>query len=398
VYAGPVRLDTGTDSTVTSLGAWSGTNRPPKVAKAVAIAEGCFRSRVATIEAPLALDPPRVNYSGHTGTLTMESPAPSGTVDIRFTLDGSAPTFTSPLYTRPIALPKGDATHRRIRAACFPQLRFPSVETVAEMGVTVDTRAPFLTNKSAMSRVAAAHSRQEDDDGPALLMAPGSRGTASRYKATASPSRDQGTLSGRSSPIRASSTPTQTQRRGGTPSRRPADRPTTPRRGSSPSKPVAAASHTPSRKPSARATTTITRQSPASQTGAAKEPTPAAADAAAPPPKNVSCAAEENTVNFAFEAPIALSHITVATPGSGRGPAMYELYARVQGDPPDSAMQLVGGGALDDFEGVQTLPVKPAARLQPIVQVRCVFLAGASAPDSLFQINDLKVHGKTFKR
>jgi hypothetical protein len=111
----------------------------------------------------------------------------------------------------------------------------------------------------------------------------------------------------------------------------------------------------------------------------------------------VSCAAEENNVNFAFEQPVSLSHVTVATPGAGRGPGMYELYARVLGDDPDR-LQLVGGGALDDFEGVQTMPVQPAARLQPIVHVRCVFIAASHATDALFQINDLRVHGKPFKR
>ena len=156
-------------------------------------------------------------------------------------------------------------------------------------------------------------------------------------------------------------------------------------------------------------TTSATRQAPkphhaypsaSASPASVTIPTAADVDAAAPsasppsarhsraplPPAAPACRSDGNTVYFDFPIPIALSHITITTPGRARGPDAYEVLVRTrEGSAPIS----VGMGDLQDLEGVQTMHVVSAARGMDLCQVVCRL----SGPDG-FDVLDMKVHGK----
>jgi hypothetical protein len=378
-YTAPLSLD----AAGRPLAAWGGARPAPKVFKLIAVAAGSFRSRVVVLEAPPLLDAPRVHYNAHDGTMQVEG-ASSAIVDYRYTIDGSPPTFQSTLYTRPVMLPKNKVDVRTIRVAAFPRLSLPSAEAVVEIGATARADAAantFGTTRSTMSRIAQSH-REHRDPAPKSprMMAPGSRAATSRYM---SPAATQ-----RAAPDASRRTKSPAPRLAAA----PAVRPSPAARSSAATTPVRAPMH---RSPTThRSVLSTTPASGLLHSPASPSTVPIESPRAAPASPPAACSADDNTVNFDFKDPISLSHITVATPGGGKGPAMYEVFALHEGVA-DPAPVLVGGGRLDDFDGVQTLHVQPGARLLPIRHVQCVFVS-ATDGDELFQINDLKIHGKPF--
>ena len=361
----------------------------PRVVKLVATGEDQFRSRIVIVETPPALDPPRISYNRTDGTLAIDTNGgvPLSAVDIRYTVDGSCPTWQSPKYVRPVMLHREDV--KVIRAMAFPRICLPSNEAEYIVPPAAHRFEPpqpptIGTNRTTMARVQQSHQHRVEVEAAKqpLKVAPGSRAA---------------------SPVVGS------VRRAGSPTKPivPAPRSTTPTQPRSHAGVGASRQQRPPQRSSVPAA------------GRSSEPHTAATSGAAPrmagaPPADVSCVADANTVSFAFDgAPICLSHVTVATPGAGCGPSTYEVFVghtgQLSGDPP----VLVGAGRLDDFHGVQTLHVSSGARMLPVTRVECRFGGGPSdtptlgsgdatdanpSSEPLYQINDLKIHGKPFHR
>jgi len=106
-----------------------------------------------------------------------------------------------------------------------------------------------------------------------------------------------------------------------------------------------------------------------------------------------SSQAKDNAVEFDFDQPIHLSHLSVTTPGHGSGPSFYEVFVK-SCDTPENGYLAVGSGTLDDVEGVQRMTLHPTAAMYvtSVDQVRCIFKAKNAS--NTFQICDMKVHGK----
>ena len=102
----------------------------------------------------------------------------------------------------------------------------------------------------------------------------------------------------------------------------------------------------------------------------------------------VTCATRTSSLDFSFDDPIAITHITVATPGGGRGPCGWRilLYTDARADPIES-----GSGPLQDVNGVQIMNVDASCRRLHAVKVEVHFSKPQAA---LFRVNNVQIHGK----
>jgi hypothetical protein len=311
------------------LSPWHGCSIPTEVRFAT-FSDTAFSSSVSVLRVPELLEAPRIHFNGADGTLRIDGCSHS---EIRYTLDGSTPTSQSTLYIRPVICPRGaDAT--LIRAAAFPVLFLPS----REARVTASARpresisSPLInTTRSVIVRSETA--RKQRPTSPVMLIAPGSR-TANAVLDTRSPSFK------RRSPFRECKDKRSSEQQ--------------------------------QRKPIYLSN------------GKNQEPTQEKNRM----DKSVVCTTDDNVINFKFPNPIALSHITVSTPGEGKGPDSYEVMAQ-RAD--TTSFVGIGSGTLEDMEGVQTLHVVTSARLVPITNVCCTFSGKGH-----FSVKDMKIHGKPF--
>ena len=104
-----------------------------------------------------------------------------------------------------------------------------------------------------------------------------------------------------------------------------------------------------------------------------------------------------NIVPFDFPKPIKLFYLTATTPGEGNGPQYFRILVKTEDQP--QQFNVVAEGNLEDYGGIQTLPLPADSRNLRITNVRCEFgdvpvKEGEGPPsDSKFQLLDLKVHG-----
>ncbi|KAF0852938.1 mitochondrial P-loop-containing NTPase superfamily member [Andalucia godoyi] len=92
------------------------------VIRVVAVRDGCLCSRVAEFRPPGMLAAPRVSFDPVTRVLNMESTS-SADAQYHYTVDGSDPSFASPLFSGPVQI-TGPVT--MIRAVALPKLCIPS--------------------------------------------------------------------------------------------------------------------------------------------------------------------------------------------------------------------------------------------------------------------------------
>ncbi|RNC37859.1 putative ras-related GTP-binding protein, partial [Trypanosoma cruzi] len=125
LYTHPIELDVKSSANF-PWGSWRSSVTPPRVIRLAAFAEGEFTSPTVTYEVPAVLKTPQIEYSPQESTVFLNSMQPM--VEYRYTLDGTMPTLTSPLYTGPFSL-AADVT-QQVRVVAFPRVFFPSREAV----------------------------------------------------------------------------------------------------------------------------------------------------------------------------------------------------------------------------------------------------------------------------
>ncbi|KEG09670.1 ras-related GTP-binding protein [Trypanosoma grayi] len=439
-YIQPIELDTAAVPEERPWGPWRGSAAPPRVIRLTAFADDEFASPTVTYDVPAVLETPKVVYSPHDSTVSLESTHPM--VEYRYTLDGTTPTQTSALYTGPLSL--AAATTRQVRFVAFPKVFFPSREAVfyvprlSAAAAAAAARhedqlgSSFHTTKAAMMRGQHAVRKlrtnsnssrnvdKENEHAGVATKSPASslqavsprlrteaRAALCRHRSRSSNSnKNSSTAANRSvegaEETRRRATPQQTRscrrRRHPSSSSSTQSAPASLRR----ERPKTAAAKT-DRGDYDNDDDSLLLMMPAAEDNADRDsrsrsekrvgeggvnggqPAAVAGTATGAP----LCTADGNTVMFDFPQPISLSYITVATPGGGAGPTSYEVEVK---HAHGMDFLAVGSGELRDMRGVQTMKVLISARLFPIDRVRCVFSGGAAG----FRVKDLKVHGKPF--
>eukprot|EP01064_Diplonema_japonicum_P004850 TRINITY_DN1318_c3_g1_i2.p1 TRINITY_DN1318_c3_g1~~TRINITY_DN1318_c3_g1_i2.p1 ORF type:complete len:797 (+),score=185.46 TRINITY_DN1318_c3_g1_i2:88-2478(+) len=102
----------------------------------------------------------------------------------------------------------------------------------------------------------------------------------------------------------------------------------------------------------------------------------------------VTCSTRNNALDFDFEEPIAITHLTVATPGGGRGPTGYSILVKEKAR---TSYTEVGSGRLSDLNGIQVMHVDNACKSLQAVKVQVNF---TKPHGGLFRINNVQIHGK----
>eukprot|EP00759_Apiculatamorpha_spiralis_P021081 PhF_6_TR26157/c1_g1_i2/m.37093 len=310
--------------------------------RVVAMGPNAFRSKVSDYKPPPALDAPKVTFNAAEGVLCIDT-VPY--LEYRYTLDGSTPTYdvsnnpSTFIYSRPILIPKekyinvaSGVAAPRVRVMTFPRMNFPSrIVEVPLVAQHVPSSAVVHMTKTSLHRIQQGHANRAAQQ----------RSLTPTGKPPGSPHLAPG--SRRASPARVSS---------------PGPRRSTPANTST--------------------TTTNNNNNNTSNSN-----------------KNVVCNAQDNVVEFEFESPIQLSHVTVTTPGYGKGPSSYEIQVM----PHDESRYItVGVGSLEDLDGLQkmVIPASSSQYVGNVARVRCLFMSDFNSQNT-FQICDMKVHGRPKK-
>ena len=355
------------DSGVPGSATDSSCDRIPDAVTLIAVEEGRFRSKAVAYHAPPMLSQPRVSFSESDRVLKILSP--QGGVEYRYTLDGTVPSAEGgSVITGAVMLPK-DAAVSRIRVAAFPRLAFPSR--------VVDV--PLSGTSGSGSAGAAASATAGAAAVPAVAM---TKTASARVKAShqrrhaTSPDRHGSSFSRTSSPTAGTSPGRHGRLRSGSGTRQ-----SSPARSSSANSRSGAAPAQPPRRLSSNPNTSVHRGGSSSASAVSAAPT-------APVDSSVTCSTRNSSLDFNFEDPIAVTHLTVATPGAGKGPEGYQIFVQPYNS---NAWVEVGTGALKDSRAVQVMNVTPACRTMHSMKVQVHF----TKPNSgLFRIDNVQIHGK----
>ncbi|KAJ9460159.1 Rac-like GTP-binding protein 2 [Diplonema papillatum] len=429
-----LRFDT--EPPLSSMG--NGSVSIPPVLQVVALEDGKFRSKAARFTAPPQLPAPKTVFSSDR-VLRVVSPASH--VEYRYTLNGDPPTYTnSILYSGSVMLPP-DAVSHRIKIAAFPPLAFPSravdvssvphedVQSITALhNVSHHSSPPVLETEIRLQRGASRRlsksvsssrcgSPSRNAQAVVTLANTGGKPIASNKREFAA---DRAHTSGSGAPgvpmtksalgrmsLRSRQTSPSTPRsqspsRGGSPGGGGrTHRPSPSFVGQTTGKPLNT-THDHCSKPTDGATdlraksqsTLDTRSKPQSSARAGRSNSTGGLTAGTSG-DNVTCTTRNSTLDFHFEEPIAVSHLTASTPGSGRGPEGYVIHVRDSSSPDGLSgppiFTEIGSGSLQDLNGVQLLNVEPVYRNIHATEVHVTFTKPHSG---LFRINNVQIHGK----
>eukprot|EP01060_Flectonema_neradi_P003516 TRINITY_DN1225_c5_g1_i1.p1 TRINITY_DN1225_c5_g1~~TRINITY_DN1225_c5_g1_i1.p1 ORF type:complete len:739 (+),score=141.35 TRINITY_DN1225_c5_g1_i1:69-2285(+) len=302
----------------------------PEVINLFAVEDGCFRSRVVTVASPPTLAAPKVMYSDVDGVLKIQS---QPHLDYRYTTDGSAPNYNSLLYTTPVMLPREPGAYR-VRVAAFPKLSFSSR--------VVDVVIGGSDSKHHHHSGHINSDQRGKDAPPAVPMTRTARARIARH----SPA---GRIASRS--------------------------------------PNATRPRSPALNPHANVKSKVIsmiksgsfHKEPPRQRHNQEDVTG---------PSNVSCTTRNNSLDFTFDDPIAITHLTVATPGGGKGPDEYSILVQ---SPVDSELIDVGSGRLQDLNGIQIMSLASHIRSIQAIKVQVHF---SKVDSGVFRINNVQIHGQ----
>ena len=303
----------------------------PEIINLFAVEDGCFRSRVVSVPSPPTLSAPKVMYSDVDGVLKIQS---QPHLDYRYTTDGSPPNYNSCLYSSPVMLPREPGVYR-VRVAAFPKLSFSSRVVDVVIGGTDRNN----NNSSGLNS-----DQRGKETPPAVPMTRTARARIARH----SPS---GRVASRS--------PKSTRPRS------PAINPHSNVKSKVSSMIKSGSFHKePSRQHRQHAVDDAVGSS------------------------NVSCTTKHNTLDFTFDDPIAITHLTVATPGSAKGPDEYLISVQT---PTDPSLTDVGSGRLQDLNGIQIMSLSPNIQSIQAVKVQVHF---SKTNSGVFRINNVQIHGQ----
>lgn len=406
---------------------------PPSEIRAVAVCAGCFRSETVKIDVPEVLPPPRAIFNPTDGTFRIEGGSTTPGVEFRYTTDGSVPCGHSQLYSRPVLLLKrtGEGAVSQVRVAAFPKLSLPSVAVTVTVsggaaphhhhsasagGGTAGSSSSSRSSTADLPRVAAVS--PNDAVIPmnrAAMLARASKRTSSPSSSVLSGNNNQNNHAAGSSHSNHNNDGAAASGGGGnmmiapgsrSASATPKDRLTKPlaRHITSPAAAITAHHHHQQQQIVAHNKASLARSASGANTRHLKDH---------PPSSN------SNVVAFDFPAPIRLFYLTATTPGEGKGPRYFRVLVRdttalaeqdalikkgVASAAPGAVVDPMGGfkpvaeGALEDYAGIQTLPLPAESRMLKIANVRCEFgdmpaVPGEGPTNTKFQLLDLKVHG-----
>ncbi|EKG02590.1 ras-related GTP-binding protein, putative [Trypanosoma cruzi] len=448
LYTHPIELDVKSSANF-PWGSWRSSVTPPRVIRLAAFAEGEFTSPTVTYEVPAVLKTPQIEYSPQESTVFLNSMQPM--VEYRYTLDGTMPTLTSPLYTGPFSL-AADVT-QQVRVVAFPRVSFPSREAVFYVPkVKTSSSGSGICGGNSNGTTAAATSRI--NNAFHITRTTIMRGQHSAQKLRGSSLNSLiGSTSGRRRKRMSNVNSSNEEENGQSQALVRSSTSFSSSYASSPKLRTAARAalnrcHNSSSSSSGIATTTSKtcnlKEIPRKRRVCSSSLSPLAPqnprirskshtyDGDGDDDENFlqvsmatttmgnyefvkgkkrgddkncgrrglkddmkskcgapQCTADDNIVVFDFPEPISLSYISVMTPGEGAGPKSYEVEVK---HAYGTDFLSVGSGELKDIKGVQKLEVIENACLFPIDKVRCVFDGTASG----FCVKDLKVHGKPF--
>lgn len=291
-------------------GAFEKTPNIPEVIKVIAIEEGKFASKSTSFYPYSILPAPNATLKDN---FLKVDPIPG--VAIRYTFDGSNPTFDSPeVGPDGVQLPS-DADLENVKLASFPKLAFPSTVQLVKQS---RSKSPKST-KGSSSKL----NRSTKKSDPTSPTNQGLNNSSNQLNVSGNQSLNNSARKGISKAQGSLNSPS----RGSSPIRRSSSPAVRPQRGLKSSLTKKEQEVLISRKALFSQIQSSNQDSPQrkSQEFKVVESTNTQNNASS---KNslVKCKADGTNIEFTFEKPVYLSSVVVKTPGNGEGPHTYEFF------------------------------------------------------------------------